>query len=250
MFHGIILFSKLISHFHMCSRQNQDIVFCTDPDYIQIMDIKETQTHIFEAGLKNVPFDGWTLQAFEQAAETEGTDKALVMAVFPRGEMDILDFYAQWADDKMMMALADVHPDDLKIRARVRMAVEKRIEILTPHKEATRMAFKKLLMPNFARTGAKMTWRTADVIWNWAGDESTDYNRYTKRGLLSGVIATTMTYWLQNNDEDNQKTYDFLSARIENVLFIGKNTSKIVKPLEGIVKNFIVPNIKSKMDKA
>jgi len=92
-----------------------------------------------------------------------------------------------------------------------------------------------------------MTWRTADVIWTWAGDTSDDYNKYTKRGLLSGVIASTMTYWLQDQSDDLVKTRDFLNNRIENVLFVGKNVGKIVKPLESIVKNFIVPNIKSKI---
>ena len=37
--------------------------------------------------------------------------------------------------------------------------------------------------------GAKLVWKTADKIWNWAGDTSSDYNYYTKRALLSAVIA-------------------------------------------------------------
>jgi len=213
------------------------------------MDISIEKQKILEAGLKDVPFDGWSLETFENAAAKLEMDKAIVMALFPRGERDLMDYFAQWTDEKMIAALSDVHIEDLKVRARIRMAVEKRIEILTPYREAVNACFKKLVMPQNARLGAKMTWRTSDVIWNWAGDDATDYNKYTKRGLLSGVIGTTMTYWLQDNTGDNVKTFKFLNARIENVLFIGQNTSKVIKPLETLWKNFIVPNIKSRTEK-
>lgn len=214
------------------------------------MDISTQKQQILEAGLKHIPFDGWTLSVFEKAAADLDMDKAIVMALFPRGEADILDYFAQWADDRMMDAMADINADDLKIRARIRMAVQKRIEILTPHKEAVHMALKKMVNPQYTRMGAKITWRTADVIWTWAGDDSTDYNRYTKRGLLSGVIGATMAYWLQHNDDhDNVKTFEFLNKRIENVITIGQTTSKIIKPLEGLFKTVIKPNLKEKMGK-
>lgn len=213
------------------------------------MDINIEKQKILEAGLKDVPFDGWSLETFENAAEKLDMDRAIVMALFPRGDRDLMDYFAQWADEKMITALTDVNIEDLKIRARVRMAVEKRIEILTPYKECVNACFKRLVMPQNARLGAKMTWRTSDVIWNWAGDDATDYNKYTKRGLLSGVIGSTMTYWLQCSSGDNAKTFDFLNARIENVLFIGQNASKIMKPLESVWKNFIVPNVKNRTGK-
>lgn len=210
------------------------------------MDINTEKAKILEAGLKDVPFDGWTLTTFENAAEKLKMDKAIVMALFPRGERDLMDYFGQWTDQKMIEALSDVHIEDLKVRARIRMAVEKRVEILTPYRECVNACFKKLLLPQNARLGAKITWRTADIIWNWAGDDATDYNRYTKRGLLSGVIGTTMTYWLQCSSGDNVKTFEFLNARIENVLFVGQNASKVIKPLESMWKNFIVPTIKNK----
>ena len=214
------------------------------------MDINTQKQKILEAGLKHVPFDGWTLDVFEKAATDLNLDKAIVIAVFPRGIMDILDYFAQWADDNMMFALNNINVDDLKIRARIRMAMEKRIEVLTPHKEAVSLAFKKMLHPQYSRMGAKITWRTADLIWKWAGDESTDYNHYTKRGLLSGVIGATTTYWLRQEDDfSNQKTFAFLNNQIENVVRAGQTTSKIIKPIEGFFKTVIKPNFKEKMGK-
>ena len=159
-----------------------------------------------------------------------------------RGERDLMDYFAVWADDKMLAAVSGTDIADMRIRDRIRIAVETRIAILNPHKEAVNLCFKKLLMPQNARLAASMTWRTADVIWMWAGDVSDDYNRYTKRGLLSGVLGTTMTYWLQDQSDNHYKTLEFLQRRIDNVLFVGKNASKIISPLARFADRFIVPH--------
>lgn len=188
-----------------------------------------------------MPFDGWSLSVFEKAAEKCGHEKLLVEALFPRGERDLLDYFAQWADDQMLKALQDTDTTDMRIRDRIKIAVETRIAILNPHKEAVSICFKKLLRPNYSRLATKLTWRTSDVIWNWAGDTATDYNYYTKRGLLTGVISTTMAYWLNDSSDNHTKTLHFLDKRIENVLFVGKTAGKVITPLAQFAERYIVP---------
>lgn len=213
------------------------------------MDIKKQKTDILEKALAHVAFDGWSLEIFEKAAIDLNLPTTIIAALFPRGEADTITFFSEWADEKMIDALKKTNIEDLKVRARIRIAVEKRLEILTPHKEAVHYTFKKLVKPNYTRLSGKITWATADKIWIWAGDTSTDYNHYTKRGLLSGVIASTFLYWLQDDSKESEKTKSFLNNRIENVLFVGKNVNKLLTPLESVVKNFIVPTIKAKTEK-
>jgi len=73
-------------------------------------------------------------------------------------------------------------------------------------------------------------WRSADRFWAKAGDTATDYNRYTKRALLSGVIASTTLFWLTDNSEEHAASWAFLDSRIENVLAMGKRLGK-AKPV-------------------
>jgi len=80
--------------------------------------------------------------------------------------------------------------------------------------------------PRGVRAGG-VVWRTADRIWDWAGDTATDYNRYTKRALLCGVIGSTTLAWLGDGSGDMTATRAFLSRRIENVMQIGKFVGKI-----------------------
>ena len=101
--------------------------------------------------------------------------------------------------------------------------------MLSPHKESLRNITQYWLKPWNGSTGARSLWQTADIIWDWAGDTATDYNRYTKRSLLCGVLASTTLYWLQDDSQQRTKTVGFLERRIENVLQIGKVIGRFKK---------------------
>lgn len=195
---------------------------------------------ILKTALADIPFDGWTINTFKQATQKAELEETMFDALFPRGIYDTLKFFSAWADDHMIEALKNVNPTPLPIRERVALAVQTRIEFLNTYKDCVRESAKILAKPQYARLATQITWDCADRIWDWAGDTSTDYNRYTKRGLLSGVIASTMLYWLQDESEDHAKTIEFLKRRIENVLFVGKNASKIIKPVASLIEGFIV----------
>ena len=65
-------------------------------------------------------------------------------------------------------------------------------------------------------TGPKGLWAAADAIWTGLGDTSTDYNWYTKRTILSGVLGSTLVAWI--GTEDPAEVDAFLDRRIENVM--------------------------------
>ncbi|MBT7267527.1 MAG: COQ9 family protein, partial [Rhodospirillaceae bacterium] len=64
----------------------------------------------------------------------------------------------------------------------------------------------------------------------------TDFNYYTKRGLLAGVYGSTILYWLSDNSDDFVETDAFLARRINEVLQIPKLQSKITKRLERLTR--------------
>jgi ubiquinone biosynthesis protein COQ9 len=55
-------------------------------------------------------------------------------------------------------------------------------------------------------------------MWHAAGDASSDYNFYTKRGLLAGVYTATLMCWLNDNSDDFADTWAFLDRRVAEVL--------------------------------
>lgn len=187
---------------------------------------QDIRDNILSAVLPEVPFDGWTWPAVEAAAVKAGYEASMAASVFPGGLPDVLDHFADLADRWMLARLGDVDPQSLRVRDRVAKAVMARLRALYQYREAVRQSGAYWLLPTHAARGGKITWRTADRIWDWAGDTATDYNHYTKRTLLCGVLLSTTLAWLDDDSAAMQDTEAFLARRIEGVMSVGKIVGK------------------------
>jgi ubiquinone biosynthesis protein COQ9 len=74
-------------------------------------------------------------------------------------------------------------------------------------------------------------YHTVDSMWRAAGDTSTDFNFYTKRGILAGVYGSTAVRWFNDTSENEKTTDEFLAARIENVMQFEKFKAKAKEAL-------------------
>ena len=181
------------------------------------------------AALPHAAFDGFTDTVLQKAGAEAGVNKADLARLFETGPISLIEFYSHWADDQMEATLAKQDLKAMKIRARIAAAVKARLDALAPHKEAARRAAALLSLPMNAATGAKLTWRTVDAMWRAAGDTATDFNFYSKRGILAGVYGATAMRWFTTDDE--KQVDDFLAARIENVMQFEKFKSKAKEAL-------------------
>lgn len=182
---------------------------------------------ILNAALKRAPFEGWTPATLAAAGRDAKADRSTVAAAFPRGVGDLLTFWSDENDAAMTAAMAAPDFAARRIREKVALALKARIDALRPHKEAARRAAATLALPFFAPVAAKLAWKTADVVWRGLGDKSTDFNFYTKRGILTGVWTTTFARWLADDSPDEAPTKKFLDARIENVMQFEKLKAKV-----------------------
>ena len=173
---------------------------------------------ILEHCLALAPFDGWTSGMLADAAVAAGVSSATSKAAFPGGVRDILRYWSARLDEEMSDAMAAPDFAELRIRDKVASAVRIRLDLVREDKEAARRAAAILAGPPMAGLAAKLVWATADAIWRGIGDTSADFNFYTKRAILSGVLSSTMARWLADDSEDGAATEAFLAARIENVM--------------------------------
>ncbi len=174
------------------------------------------------AALPDVAFDGWHENLLSDAAQRAGIDTEAAEDAFPDGTRGLALYFSEWADEEMRKKLAREKLADMRVRDRVARGVEIRLEILTPWKAAVSSALSYLGTPPGGLLLPAHVWRTADIIWQAAGDTATDYNRYTKRFLLSGVITATILYWLGDDSDDHTDTRAFLARRIDDVMKVGK----------------------------
>jgi ubiquinone biosynthesis protein COQ9 len=181
---------------------------------------------VLAAVLPHAAFDGFTDSVLQKAGTQAGVAKAELARLFENGPISLIEFYSGWADAEMEKRLATTDLKAMKIRERIGCAVKTRLAILKPQKEAARRAAALLSLPMHAALGAKLLYRTVDAMWRAAGDTSTDFNFYTKRGILAGVYGSTAMRWFNDTSSDEKPTEEFLAARIENVMQFEKFKAK------------------------
>ncbi len=184
---------------------------------------------ILDRALDHVPFDGWTARTLQQGAADAGFDDTMWRRAFPGGATEAIEFWSAEIDREMAAALAEQDIGSLKIRERIAAAVRWRLETQAPHREAARRALSHLGQPQHAALGLRCLYRTVDEMWHAAGDTATDYNFYTKRGLLAGVYTSTLLFWFDDDSEDHAATWAFLDRRIADVMRVPKITGRLRK---------------------
>ena len=208
----------------------------------------EDRDRLLEALLPHVPFDGWGEAGLRQAAADLGLDPAAAADALPNAAAQVAAF-AAWADRQMLARLEAPEAADalarMKVRERVSFALKSRFELLAPHKEAVRLALRHYAFPTNAAAGLTALHRTSDAVWNAIGDASTDYNWYSKRFLLSGVISATTLYWLEDRSEDHARTWAFLDRQLLQVVKIGGRLGKGMKQLLSLPDRLLQQGMKA-----
>jgi ubiquinone biosynthesis protein COQ9 len=115
------------------------------------------------------------------------------------------------------------------VREKAAKAIRLRLEANFRNREAIRTALTALLMPQNAGLAARLLYKTVDAIWYAIGDRSTDFNFYTKRGLLAGVYTATLFYWLNDKSEGAAATWTFLDRRIAEVMKVPMALGKLTQ---------------------
>ena len=193
---------------------------------------EDQRTALIEAILPNVPFDGWSRPALRAAAREVGMPVEEALALFPNGAAELVACFSRWADLRMLDRLEIMDLESLRIPERIALAVTTRLEILAPSREAVRRALSVLALPQHAPLGLRLLYGTVDGIWYAAGDRTTDFSFYTKRGTLAAVYSATSLYWLDDSSTDFGHTRAFLDRRLAGVASIGKARQRLEVALE------------------
>lgn len=197
----------------------------------------ELRESILAAMMNHVPFDGWSQKSIESTAKDLSIEAGIIDLAFPGGVLDMIDLHAQQCDLEMLEKAKVVDFSKLKIREKITQLVKLRIEADFPYKEQVNRTVSFLALPGNHVHSVKMLYRTVDLMWKAISDQSTDFNFYTKRMTLGAVYSSTFLYWLGDESENAEETWEFLDRRIENVMQFEKAKASCKN------KDFKLPNI-------
>jgi len=177
---------------------------------------------ILNVAKKHIILNGWNDTVFLSIAKKKQFKIEEIRALFPKGYRSLLELYLINTDQEMTKACKKIDLIRIKTHERIKAIILMRLKINEKDKELAKRTFFTLMLPQHARLAASSLYNTIDQIWYLAGDNSTNFNFYTKRGILSGIYLSTILYWLNKKNSEFKKTEQFLNLQLNNVSKIPK----------------------------
>ncbi|CAN5348380.1 COQ9 family protein [soil metagenome] len=174
---------------------------------------------VLDAALSLAPALGWNGRLVRAACKENGLSEGDQELLMPNGARDLAALLSRRHDARALETLEATPAATLKMRERIAAAVSARMEAGAADLEATKRCAGFLALPTNADLGLSLAWESADVLWRWAGDTATDWNHYSKRTILSGILIPALTMrWFDGKERADA----FVAARIENVMAFEK----------------------------
>jgi ubiquinone biosynthesis protein COQ9 len=173
------------------------------------------EQRVLDAALGLVPELGWSPTMLARAATGAGLSPGEALLVLPNGVRDLAALLSRRHDRAGLAAVAGLDPKSLRMRERIRRAVEARLDVVQADATAVRRWAGFLLLPFNLALAGRLVWESADAIWRWAGDVSVDENHYSKRAILAAILVSTLAIRL---DAGAGAASAYLSSRIDNVM--------------------------------
>ena len=187
---------------------------------------------------KIVAINGWSENIIEIAKKNKDFKNINVMLLFPDGYREIIDFSLDQLNYEVENKVNKLNIINLPTGKRIKKILLIRFEILNNDLEFYKKTFNHLLIPNNFKLLNKNLYKTVDKIWYLAGDQSTDFNFYTKRLTLALIyINALMVFYNKGFDKvENNLDKSLLKIskipKIKNKLdFLKKNAPIFIKGL-------------------
>lgn len=170
----------------------------------------------------------WSSGLIKEAEQLCGFDIGYHKILFDGDNSQLLKEFEAWQDELMLKKL-EVLERPSKIREQIALALELRImQVVSKNVAMNNSAY--FLLPSNILAGNESACHTCDLIWKYAGDKSTDFNYYTKRGLLLPVYLSAKSFYFADNSENHKETREFIKNALDNIINIASFKSRINLP--------------------
>nr|KAF6318360.1 coenzyme Q9 [Pipistrellus kuhlii] len=171
---------------------------------------EQLQHRILTAALEFVPAHGWTAEAIAEGAQSLGLSSAAANMFGNDGSELILHFVTQ-------------------CNARLTQVLE----------EEQKQALSILMLPHNIPASLSLLTNMVDEMWHYAGDQSTDFNWYTRRAVLAAIYNTTELVMMQDSSPDFEDTWRFLENRINDAMNMGHTANQVKSTGEALVQGLM-----------
>ena len=166
----------------------------------KIKSLEKKRLEIVNLAKKTVNKYGWNDSLFEKISTHNKIVHKELVILFPDGYKQMLKISLEYLNYELENIFSQYDFTRIPVHKRIKKIIMTKINLINKHKEYYRRTFYFLLIPINYKLLTAYLYKSVDLMWYISGDNSTDFNFYTKRMILSGVYSSVILHFISNDN--------------------------------------------------
>jgi ubiquinone biosynthesis protein COQ9 len=147
--------------------------------------------------LKNVSKTGWNAESLLESLNALGLPEMDAQLIMRGDPINLIQLFDDWINEQVIESLIPENYTQLKVHEKIKCLLSLKFKALHPYKAAVQKGIYLFKKPSAVQQSLGMLIKTVNQMWYEAGDQSTDFNYYTKRATLFLVYMRVFISWLK-----------------------------------------------------
>jgi len=187
---------------------------------------------------KIVSDEGWSEKVLKQLLQN-GVEKSDLVTYFQYDYKELLKYSLEELNNSLEKEINKINIINYSLNKRIKKILMLRFNILNNDKEFYKKTFYHLLIPSNNKIMKSSLYKSVDTMWYLAGDNSTDFNFYTKRLILAVIYVNALFVLFNKNFDEVESNIDRNLKKISKIPKIKDRISFIKDNIPVFFKSFI-----------
>ena len=187
---------------------------------------------------KIVSDEGWSEKVLKQLLQN-GVEKSDLVTYFQYDYKELLKYSLEELNNSLEKEINKINIINYSLNKRIKKILMLRFNILNNDKEFYKKTFYHLLIPSNNKIMKSSLYKSVDTMWYLAGDNSTDFNFYTKRLILAVIYVNALFVLFNKNFDEVETNIDRNLKKISKIPKIKDRISFIKDNLPVFFKSFL-----------
>ena len=165
----------------------------------KIKSLDKKRLELINLAKKTVSKYGWNDSLFEKISFNNRINPEELFILFPDGYKQMLKLSLDYLNYELENICNQYDFKRIPVHKRIKKIIIIKINLMKKNKDFYRRTFYFLLLPINYKLLTAYLYKSVDLMWYLSGDNSTDFNFYTKRMILSGVYSSVILHFISND---------------------------------------------------
>lgn len=194
----------------------------------------ELSNRLMQQLLQNVAESGWTIESLLKALNKLGLPDVDAQLIARGDPLNLIQLFDDWIHEQVIELVDPENYKQLKVHEKIQCLLSLKFKTMHPHRNAIQKGVYLFKNPSAVQKSLELLLKTVSKMWYEAGDQSTDFNYYTKRAILFLVYMRVFMIWIKPST-----SLEEIDGIIQRALLDAYQFSQLKKRAQGAVTHLL-----------